>query len=169
MSVIVEDYQPIWKHLFITEAAKIRAIIAGNEVAILHVGSTSVEGLAAKPIIDLLVIVESILLLDDQATDFLVLGYEGLGEYGLAGRRYFQNDTYHIHAYQYDNIEEIQRHVAFRNYLRDHSDVMNEYGLLKKQLAARYLNDRAGYQEAKAPFIKEHEKKALQYAWQKER
>src|SRR3954469_1722459 len=104
--VEVVDADPAWPAAFAAEAGRIRPALGPVYVAIHHVGSTSVPELAAKPGIDMLLEVESLDALDAAADAVEGLGYEGLGEFGLAGRRYFRKQspagvrTHHVHAYE---------------------------------------------------------------------
>ena len=136
---------------------------------IFHIGSTSVPNLKAKPIIDILLVVNDINELDTYSEQFERLGYEVMGEFGIKGRRYFRkggdNRTHQIHAFQYNNIEEIERHLAFRDYLREHPEVCIQYGELKSQLAKQYPNDIDGYGDGKDDFVKSVEKDAIRWYW----
>ena len=87
--IIVTEYDPLWPQKFQAESLLIRGILADNCLAIYHIGSTAVPGLAAKPIIDMMAVVKSLAQVDDAAEDFSQIGYEYLGELGIAGRRYF--------------------------------------------------------------------------------
>lgn len=90
-----------------------------------------------------------------------------MGEFGIPGRRYFRkgghNRTHQIHAFQYNNMEEIERHMAFRDYLREHPEVCIKYGELKSQLAEQYPNDIDGYGDGKDDFVKSVEKEAIKW------
>lgn len=169
--VTMSDYNPKWPVMFKEEAAVIAEILKDNFLKIFHIGSTSVEGLKAKPIIDMLLVVRDIEKLDTVTDKFENIGYEAKGEFGLPGRRYFRKGgnarTHQIHAYQYDNMSEILRHIAFRDYLRHHKDICRQYAKLKTELAAKFSKDIISYCEGKDLFIKDTEKKALQYYWQK--
>lgn len=116
ISVRVVDYNPIWPRLFRAEARLIEDILKDNLVQIFHIGST----FKAKPIIDSIPVVRSIEQVDENTSQFEAIGYEAMGELGIPGRRYFrkggENRTHQIHAFQYDNIKDIIRHLAFRNY-----------------------------------------------------
>ena len=90
MQVIVVPYCEEWPELYQTEAEEIRGILGENLVDIYHIGSTSVPGLAAKPIIDIMPVVRHIALVDTCNAAFEVLGYECMGEFGIPGRRYFR-------------------------------------------------------------------------------
>ena len=68
--VVVTEYNPLWTNMFETEAAKIKSILGENCIAIYHIGSTSVAGLAAKPIIDIMPVVHSLKAVDEAAAEF---------------------------------------------------------------------------------------------------
>ena len=166
MKVVVTDYRPEWAEEFEREAEKLRAAFGEGLVALYHVGSTAVPGLAAKPIIDILPVVKEIADADRAAPALAELGYEGLGEYGIPGRRYFRkggdNRTHQLHVFAAENKGEIGRHLAFRDYMRRHPDEAEKYGALKKKLAAAFPEDIDGYCDGKDAFVKEAEKRALQ-------
>ncbi|KAF2074853.1 hypothetical protein CYY_003841 [Polysphondylium violaceum] len=166
MKITIVDYDPNWVHLFEKESKVIKQCVGqDNFINCIHIGSTSVPRLKAKPIIDMVLIVNDIYELEKSNEEFIKLGYEPMGENGLIGRRFFRKafDT-HIHAYQFDNVKEIQRHVSFKDYLIDHPHVCAEYADLKQRLA-REDRDMAGYCEGKDAFIKHHEAEALRYLW----
>ncbi|AIS59420.1 GrpB family protein [Listeria ivanovii] len=169
MKVEIVDYQSEWKTLFEDEKSIIREIIEKNEVLIAHIGSTSVENLSAKPIIDILLVVNDLSRLDSASTQFEQIGYEYMGEFGLPGRRYMRKGgdtrTHQIHAYQFDSISEIQRHLSFRDYLRENNEIAHEYSELKKSLAQKYPTDIEAYCNGKDSFIKKHEALALKSHW----
>ncbi|WP_338157183.1 GrpB family protein [Atopococcus tabaci] len=173
MKVNVVDYSLDWEKSFDQEAKKIRKSARHQEnlVSILHIGSTSVPALKAKPIIDMMLIVEDIAVLDQERDVFETLGYEYMGEYGLPGRRYMRKGgderTHQIHAYQYDNSNEILRHVVFRDYLIQHEKTAREYEKLKTQLASLYPDDIEDYNKGKNDFVKKIEKRALMEYWKK--
>ena len=153
----VVDYNPEWEKQFKEEAKKIKAILGKNCVEIHHIGSTSVKGLKAKPVIDIMPVVKDISLVDGQNAQFEALGYECMGEFGIPGRRFYRkggdNRTHHIHIFQKDNTAQIQRHLAVRDYLRSN-----------KEKAEEFTYDNDGYCEGKDAFMKELEQEAL--AWQ---
>ena len=97
--------------------------------------------------------------------EFVKLGYEYLGEFGIKGRRYLrkggQERTHQIHIFQMEDDVNISRHLAFRDYLRSHRDVAMEYAALKKDLAARFPYDIDGYCDGKDAFVKRIENLAL--------
>ena len=87
-------------------------------------GVRHVEGLAAKPIIDIMAAVQNLEKVDDAAEAFSKIGYEYLGEFGIAGRRYLRKGgderTHQIHIFQTEDWNNIGRHLAFRDYMRTH-------------------------------------------------
>ncbi len=163
--ITVTDYDPLWAKNFEEESLLIKDIIADNCIAIYHIGSTSVPGLAAKPIIDIMVVAKSLEKADDVAEDFFEIGYEYLGEFGIAGRRYLRKGgderTYQIHIFQADDWINIGRHLAFRDYMRTHEKERDEYAKLKIELAQRFPYDIDGYCDGKETFVREIEELAI--------
>lgn len=165
MRVTVVDYRPAWERMYQEEAERIRRILGGELLAIHHIGSTSVRGLKAKPIIDILPVVRAIDRVDAYNQSFEQLGYACMGEYGIPGRRFFRKGedvrTHHIHIFQADNQRDITRHLAVRDYLRAHEQAARAYEALKCRLAERYPDDIAGYCDGKDAFVKRLEREAL--------
>ena len=139
--IIVNDYNPIWTEKYKEEVSLIQPILAENCVALYHIGSTSVPGLAAKPIIDIMAVVRSLAEVDSVAEKFSDVGYEYLGEFGIVGRRYLRKGgderTHQIHIFQADDWNNIGRHLAFRDYMRTHEKERDKYAKIKKDLALR--------------------------------
>ena len=169
MLVRVADYDPKWPEMFEAEAALVREIIGDNLITIFHIGSTAVPGLKAKPVIDMLPVVRDVAALDGLTREFAAAGYEAMGEFGLPGRRYFRkggaNRTHQLHAYQYDAVHAITRHVAYRDYMRAHAEARAAYGELKASLASRFPDDIGAYCDGKDEFVKEYERRALIWHW----
>lgn len=167
MKVTVSEYDKRWETLFAEEARRIRDILGEELLAIHHFGSTSVPGLRAKPIIDILPVVRNIERVDQFNGQMEALGYECMGEFGMIGRRYFRKGgdrrTHHVHIFQEDNRADIDRHLAVRDYLRTHPEAAGDYGALKASLAERHPTDMEAYMDGKDAFVKELERKAL--AW----
>lgn len=132
-----------------------------------HIGSTSVAGLAAKPIIDIMPIVHNLEDVDKVVSEFENIGYEYMGEFGISGRRYLRKGgeerTHHIHIFKENNTYDIERHLAVRDYLRTHKDICDKYAKLKKELAKRYPYDIGGYCDGKNEFVKQMEREALEW------
>jgi len=146
---------------------KLRKILGAEIYKIYHIGSTSVDGLIAKPVIDIMPVVRDVNRVDDFNTAMIDIGYEPKGENGLPGRRFFQKGgdsrTHHIHFYEIGNTE-IERHLAFRNYLRTHPDAVKKYGSLKKELAQRFPNDIEAYISGKEHLVLKIEKQAMDWS-----
>jgi len=165
-TVEVVDYDPRWPAMFEEERARILEAIGEWLVDIQHVGSTSVPGLAAKPIIDIMPELRDLADAEHCIAPMEALAYEYVPQYNalLPERRYFQKGTtfprtHHVHMVQRDTAF-WRRHIAFRDYLRTHGEAADEYGALKRELAARYPTDRFAYTEAKTEFIRGIEEKA---------
>ena len=163
--ITVLNYDPEWPLKYERERKAIAEILDGNGISIYHIGSTSVPGLAAKPIIDMMAVVRSLEKVDDARGKFSELGYECLGEFGIAGRRYFRKGgderTHQIHIFQADDWNNIGRHLAFRDYMRTHEKERAEYAKIKTALAQRFPYDIDGYCNGKDAFVREMEKRAL--------
>ncbi|MEM9004431.1 MAG: GrpB family protein [Cyanobacteria bacterium P01_F01_bin.86] len=161
------DYSLDWPRQFEQEATRLRDLLGEELVTIHHIGSTSVPGLAAKPIIDLLPVAHNIQRIDQYTTELQRAGYKPWGAYGLPGRRFFTKDqdgyrTRNIHIYQAGNPE-IDRHVAFCTFLRAHDPIRQDYANLKRQVYACHPDDIEAYNDGKDAWIKEIEPLAL--AW----
>ena len=156
-AVEVVPYDTRWPELFAQEAEKIRAALGENCITIHHIGSTSVPGLSAKPIIDMVPVVKDILKVDTSSLE--KLGYEGRGELGMLFRRYFSNRSCHVHIWE-DGNSEIDKQLIFRNYLREHPDELKRYEALKLDLAETFRMDRVSYTLSKDDFIKDMLQKA---------
>jgi len=120
--IIVVDYDPCWEQKYLAEAETIRAILGENCTAIFHIGSTAVKGLKAKPIIDIMPVVRDIAAVDEKQGAFEGIGYEYLGEFGMARRRYLRKGgderTHQVHIFQETDRANIERHLAVRDFLR---------------------------------------------------
>lgn len=167
MKIQVVKFNPNWEKEYDSEAKLISELLKDILVDIYHIGSTSVKNLASKPIIDIMVVVDNIDNVDKYNILFRKLGYECMGEYGIVGRRYFRkggdNRTHHIHVFDVNNKVDIQRHLAFRDYLAAHNEVANEYGALKIDLARKYPNSIEKYCNGKEDLVIQIEKKALEW------
>lgn len=170
--VEVVPYNSKWRDLYLKEDQLIREIFGTQMLNTYHIGSTSVPGLLAKPIIDILGVVSDIKVVDNFTDKMTSAGYESLGELGIKGRRYFRKceytqdemiDLVHVHIFSLACSDEIERHLAFRDYLRTHEDEAKAYGLLKKKLSDTYPYDIESYCQEKDCFVKELEQKALQW------
>ena len=169
MIVTVTNHDPGWAAAYAEEALRIRKILGEKLVNVFHIGSTAVPGLKTKPILDIMPVVENIGKVDDFSAEFEAAGYEVMGEFGMPGRRYFRrggdNRTHQLHAFQYDNVFDIERHLALRDYLREHAAAREDYGRLKAALAECFPGDIESYCREKDSFVKALEKEALKWRW----
>jgi GrpB-like predicted nucleotidyltransferase (UPF0157 family) len=168
VNVIVVPHDPGWRRKFEVEA-EIIGVALGLAVSFIHhVGSTSIPGIYAKPVIDILVEASSYEAVDQKGNSLVAKGYEALGEFGLPGRRYFRKDSargareFQIHVFLAGSVE-AARHLAFRDYMRSHRAAAAEYSQLKRDLARQFPSDIDAYMDGKNPFIKATDQAAL--AW----
>jgi GrpB-like predicted nucleotidyltransferase (UPF0157 family) len=165
MKIRLSDYNQDWVRLFQEESEFLKTIFTNEIVRFEHFGSTSVPGLKAKPVIDMMCIVQDIGKIDLYNDKMNLLGYDVAGEWGISGRRLFRKGgeerTHHIHFYQTDNPH-IERHLIFRDYLRCHPEEVARYSLFKEELAERFEST-SEYSPAKKTFVRAMEQLAL--AW----
>jgi len=158
MAIKLIPHSDAWRRKYELETARIRTALGSTATASHHIGSTAIPGILAKPVIDILVEATSVELVDDRSDCMKALGYEAKGTYGIPGRRYFRKDTpkgvreFHVHVFVVGS-EEAEKHLAFRDYLRSHPEVAQEYSELKHGLAARHCADKSVYVVGKTSFI----------------
>lgn len=160
--VKIVEYDAAWPAQYQAERAAILEAIGPLVVSIEHIGSTAVAGLAAKPILDILVGVADLRLVSQTLQPLANLGYEYRGESGIPGRHYFRKgspQTHHLHMVQVGGAF-WERHLMFRDYLRSHPAAAQDYASLKKALATRHGSDREAYTEAKTDFVRGIERQA---------
>lgn len=151
-TVEVVEYDPAWPELFRRLAAELNGALGDQVAAIEHGGSTSVPGLAAKPIIDIWAALRSPIRPRDIEA-MAALGYEYLGESALVDQDLFiKSAVCHVHCYP-EGHPELDRHLAFRDWLRANPEGAAAYARLKRELAIRFAADRLAYTEAKSDFI----------------
>jgi len=157
--VVLDPYDPAWREAYEREAERLDARIGDRVERFEHVGSTAVEGLPAKPMIDLLAVVPDV----DAARDlFPVLeanGYEYRPKNDESERLHFskgppEERTHYLKVVESDTAFHRET-VAFRDHLRENPDVADEYAALKRDLVERYPEDRDAYTDAKAGFIED--------------
>ena len=155
--VVVLPHDEKWKQEFIEIKNELEAALGNLAISIEHVGSTSVEGLAAKPIIDIDVVVKSG---DVQAAISALqnIGYIHEGNLGIEGREAFAYEgkehlqTHHLYVCPEDS-KELKRHMMFRDYLRENPSAVIEYSNIKLEAAKLYPEDIEKYIEYKSPVI----------------
>jgi|ERR1700722_19130713 GrpB-like predicted nucleotidyltransferase (UPF0157 family) len=165
--VILVPYNPDWPRMAAEYAERLQQL-GSVLIAVHHIGSTSVRRLAAKPIIDLMPVVTSLADLDGQRRIVEALGYWWRGEFGLPGRRYCSLDDEsgvrltQLHFFAADSPE-VERHIAFRDYLRAHPETSRAYEEEKRRARDLHPDDTGAYTDEKDRWIRETEKTAL--AW----
>jgi GrpB-like predicted nucleotidyltransferase (UPF0157 family) len=153
--IIILDYDPRWPGEFERLRDRAAAAVGDVAVAIEHVGSTAVPGLAAKPVIDLVVVVEPHDV--HRAIERLAaIGYEHVGNLGVEGREAFRvpagEARHHLYVSPSDS-EELRAQIIFRDRLRMDPDLAADYEALKRTLATQFRNDRTAYTEGKTAFV----------------
>jgi GrpB-like predicted nucleotidyltransferase (UPF0157 family) len=162
----VVPYDPLWPQEFARACGEVIAALGPNVLAVHHIGSTSIPGLHAKPVIDMLAVVADSAGVDKRAAEMQRLGYEAMGAFGIEGRRYFRRDdptgrrTHQLHVFE-EGSPHVPRHLAFRDYMRAHPVSADAYGELKRALATEHPHDAAAYMDGKDAFVKEMEARAL--------
>jgi GrpB-like predicted nucleotidyltransferase (UPF0157 family) len=155
-AVVIVDYDPAWPSLFASLAGTVAAALGPVLLRVEHVGSTAVPSLAAKPIIDLDVLVRPADVAE-AVRRLSGLGYAHRGDLGVTGRDAFfapaGTPAHHLYVCPADSPA-LSEHLRFRDSLRADAELAAEYGLLKRRLAARFGSDRAGYCEAKTGFVR---------------
>ncbi|MBV8236313.1 MAG: 16S rRNA processing protein RimM [Acidimicrobiia bacterium] len=157
----IVDYDPSWPGRFEAEAARLRDALGDVALRIEHVGSTSVPGLAAKPVIDIQVSVPSFDPEDRYARPLVQLGYEQFPDPATPEHRIFTLPKgggprqVNLHVCEAGSEWE-RRHPAFRDRLRADAAARDQYAALKRELALAYGNDVESYADAKGDFINAH-------------
>ena len=150
-------HNPDWSHQADEEAHRILAGLTFPVIGVYHIGSTSVAGIKAKPILDFVIEVEDLEDVIQAIPEFEAIGYINKGEYGIPGRQFFTRDTngdrtHHLHVFQ-EGHPDIERHTVFRDFLRANPDAAREYEKLKEKLAKRFPKQSSNYTAAKSDFI----------------
>jgi GrpB-like predicted nucleotidyltransferase (UPF0157 family) len=157
----IADYDPAWPTRFADEAAALRNVLPPDlDVAIEHFGSTAIAGLAAKPIIDIMLIVPARSRWSELVEPVQSLGYVHWGENPAPHHMFFVKGmppfgtgrTHHVHVHR---PEEASASIRFRDYLIAHPDEAARYAALKRELAQRFRTDRDAYTNHKAAFVAE--------------
>ncbi|WNQ11971.1 GrpB family protein [Paenibacillus aurantius] len=163
--VVITDHNPQWVRQYEQERTAIAEALADIVQGIEHIGSTSVPGLAAKPVIDIMAGVEDLEKVNDRHLHLLErIGYLFVPHPHFPERLFFRRGewragTHHLHVYRYQGKHWVDQ-LLFKQYLIRHPEAAAEYQSLKGRLAERYQHDRVQYTEAKGPFIEEILKRA---------
>lgn len=157
-AVVVSPYSSEWPQAFLAAREELVRAFSPCIVRIEHIGSTSVPGLAAKPVLDILVGATRLQDIESRTSDLATAGYEYVQKYEreLPNRRYFvkpEQLRIHVHAVEQGSAFWLE-HLAFRDMLRSDSRLRSAYQKLKLGLAAKHPSDKSAYQAAKEPFIR---------------
>ena len=156
--VIVEKYDEAWAQDFRQIEQELKEALGDLALRIEHVGSTSVKGLSAKPIIDIDIVIPDYSRFDAVVAALETIGYIHEGDLGIPGREAFKYSgkehlrRHHLYVCT-ETSEELKRHLAFRDYLRSHPEAVREYSRVKEEGAALYPEDIDKYIEYKSPCI----------------
>ncbi|PKM66579.1 MAG: hypothetical protein CVU94_07455 [Firmicutes bacterium HGW-Firmicutes-19] len=154
------DYDPNWQVEFVKVKHALFGLLKDTVIAIEHVGSTSVVGCAAKPILDIDLVIENHSDFDSVKRILESVGFAHRGDQGIQGRevfkRLFEDEfmAYHLYCCQKDSLE-LLRHLSLKAYLTDHPKVRDAYGELKKNLAEQFPEEILDYMEGKDEFVKQ--------------
>lgn len=154
--VVLAAWDPAWEHTFAAIRDRVAEALGDVAVGIEHVGSTAVAGLAAKPIIDIDVVLRREQDVAEAIVRLAAIGYQHLGNLGIVGRDAFRAPAgapaHHLYVCPASSAE-LRAHLIFRDALRRRPDLAKAYETLKRELAAAYRNDRDSYAEGKSRFI----------------
>ena len=148
--VRVLPYDRAWKTAFEAIKSELESAVGDLVISIEHVGSTSVEGLSAKPCIDIDVVIEDYGVFEEVVRRLAEIGYIHEGDLGIPDREAFCYSgkphlmTHHLYVCpRYSR--ELHRHITFRDYLRSHPEAVKQYGAVKEEAARLFPNDIEGY------------------------
>jgi len=170
----VVPYDANWVSIYENEKVILENILGEHIVRVEHIGSTSIPGIYAKPIIDILVLVKRISDIDGFSHEMIAAGYDVRGEKGMPGRRYFVrftdddsgNHTHHIHIFQAENNpshQDVENNLIFRDYLRINEEARNDYSSLKINLSKLHYTEPLSYHEGKTECVCDILKRANDY------
>jgi GrpB-like predicted nucleotidyltransferase (UPF0157 family) len=153
----IANYTSQWVSEYKNEEIKIKSVLGSKLIQIEHIGSTSVEMLGAKPIIDIMCGVINLNEVTNFVGSFEEIGYEFVWHKEFPERRFFRKGrwragTHHLHFYEFESVY-WNNNLLFRDYLRKHADTREAYYQLKIELAKIYPHDRVAYTNGKNEFI----------------
>jgi GrpB-like predicted nucleotidyltransferase (UPF0157 family) len=157
----LEPHNPEWANQFELEKNRILQSLGASSDggvvwAVHHIGSTAIYSIQAKPVLDILLLLEPAPLEETHLLALGNLGYEYRGEAGIVGRQFFRTNprTRHLHAFP-RNADEVKQHLLFRDYLNNHQSQAKRYEALKLELAAQFSQNREAYNNGKDALIRE--------------
>ena len=156
--VTVVEYDPAWPELYERESERVRELLGDRVVLTEHFGSTAVPSLAAKPIIDVIVLLEDRELAPDAVDELEGAGYRIHRDWEtrtVLRRSSDERHGFNLHCCWSETIPEVEGNLAFRDYLRDNPKMRDRYGKLKQEAAAEFPDDIERYYEAKNTLVTE--------------
>jgi GrpB-like predicted nucleotidyltransferase (UPF0157 family) len=157
------EYDSRWPALFSAEQHRLRAICGPIPLQFEHIGGTSIPGMRAKPVLDILAGRSDRTPIADCVAALTQAGYEHRGQQGVPGREFFrrgQPRAYHVHLAEKDSPL-WRDYLVFRDYLRTHSEAARQFADLKRTLAARFPRDREAYINGKSARVREILQRAI--------
>lgn len=156
-TVQLEDYSSTWKESYETEEKLLKDVLKNKIIEIHHVGSTSVPGLKAKPIVDILIVLKSLDEIDEIERLLKSHNYENCGQHGITDQYFFAKGpdearSHYIH-FTVPKSKTYYDSIYFRNYLIDHPEYLKKYSNIKQELALKYADERPKYTQGKSEFI----------------
>ena len=156
--VWLAPHDPVWAEMAAAEDARLASVLGDNLIAVHHIGSTAIPGIAAKPVVDLMPVVHSFEALETRRAAIEGLGYLWRGEFGIEGRRYcvlerYGKRVFHVHFYQ-AGAAQIVTQLVFRDYMRTHRDEALAYETVKRAAADAHPENSLAYNNHKAGWIR---------------
>ncbi len=154
--MLIAEYQPEWQEDFNRIKEALTKVLSSSDLTIEHIGSTSVKGLATKPIIDIDLVYHETSQLNTIIQELESVGYVHVGDQGIVGREVFKRTkphqnhrvldfvSHHLYACCFNN-NELKRHLTFRDYLRKNKDARTKYENLKLDIAKQANQDKKKY------------------------
>ncbi len=155
--ITLAEPDPTWTQAFVDARAEILSVFPQEPLLIAHIGSTAVPGLAAKPVIDIIVLVADMAETSPVLPGLERLGYEFRPGVSNAKRLFLRchgsngERTHHLHIHS--DQQDVERHILFRDLLRSDAQLRADYLALKRDLAARHRMDREAYAKGKDGFV----------------
>lgn len=155
--VELEEYNSNWKEEYKREEKLLKEVLGNKIIEIHHIGSTSIEGLKAKPIIDILVVINSLDEINTIEELLKPYDYTNRGPHGVEDRMFFAKGpedarSHYIH-FTTLNSNTYYNQIYFKRYLIEHKEYIKDYCVLKEELASKYAGDRPKYTQGKNEFI----------------
>jgi len=166
---LVRSYDPTWPSQFQQIKAFLESRLVGVPCSIEHVGSTAVPGMMAKPIIDIDIVI-ALGAFPKIKEQLEALGYIHQGNLGIPQREAFELadakakarlPEHHLYVCE-ERVRELQKHLAFRDFMRQHPEWRERLNRLKRELCVKHNNDRQAYIDGKATMVEEITKLALE-------